>query len=110
MHFGSYNESDKKHSLRSYLMAGIADVELMVIERYAPLSLDRPHLTLSEALPSDFKIPNSLPRRQVVALSIAERHRILAGCLPGIVADFENHPELREFSMLDGLDWEPEDD
>jgi hypothetical protein len=97
MHLSSYNESDKKHSLRSYLMAGIADVELMVIERFAPLSLD-------------FKIPNSLPRRQVVALSIAERHLILAGCLPGIVADFENHPELREFSMLDGLDWEPEDD
>jgi hypothetical protein len=110
MHLRAYTKSDKKHSLRSYLMAGIADVELMVIERFAPLSLDRPSLTLSETLPSDLKIPNSLPRRQVVALSIAERHRILAGCLPGIVADFENHQELREFSMLDGLDWEPDDD
>jgi hypothetical protein len=91
-------------------MAGIADVNLMVIERYTPLSLDRQPLTLSEALPSDFRIPNALSRRQLVALSIAERHRVLAECLPGIVADFENHSELREFSMLDGLDWNPEDD
>jgi hypothetical protein len=91
-------------------MAGIADVNLMVIERYTPLSLDRQPLTLSESLPSDFKIPNAMSRRQLVALSIAERHRVLAGCLPGIIADFENHSELREFSMLDGLDWDPEDD
>jgi hypothetical protein len=91
-------------------MAGIADVNLMVIERYTPLSIERQPLTLSETLPSDFKIPNALSRRQLVALSIAERHRVLAGCLPGIVADFENHSELREFSMLDGLDWDPEDD
>jgi hypothetical protein len=91
-------------------MAGIADLNLMVIERYTPLSIDRQPLTISESLPSDFKIPNALSRRQLVALSIAERHRVLAGCLPGIIADFENHPELREFSMLDGLDWNPEDD
>ena len=91
-------------------MAGIADVNLMVIERYTPLSLDRQPLTISESLPSDFKIPNALSRRQLMALSLAERHRVLAGCLPGIVADFENHSELREFSMLDGLDWNPEDD
>jgi hypothetical protein len=91
-------------------MAGIADVNLMVIERYTPLSMERQPLSLSEALPSDFKIPNALSRRQLVALSIAERHRVLAGYLPGIVADFENHSELREFSMLDGLDWDPEDD
>lgn len=91
-------------------MAGIADANWMVIERYTPLSLDRQPLTISESLPSDFKIPNALSRHQLVALSIAERHRVLAGCLPGIVADFENHSELREFSMLDGLDWNPEDD
>jgi hypothetical protein len=91
-------------------MAGIADVNLMVIERYTPLSIERQPLTLSETLPSDFTIPNAMSRRQLVALSIAERHRVLAGCLPGIIADFENHSELREFSMLDGLDWDPEDD
>jgi hypothetical protein len=91
-------------------MAGIADVELMVIERFAPLSIDRTPLTINSTLSPDFKIPTALPRRQIVALSIAERHRILAGCLPGIVADFENHSELREFSMLDGLDWDPDDD
>ncbi len=91
-------------------MAGIADANWMVIERYTSLSLDRQPLTISESLPSDFKIPNALSRRQLVALSIAERHRVLTGCLPGIIADFENHSELREFSMLDGLDWNPEDD
>jgi hypothetical protein len=91
-------------------MAGIADVNLMVIERYTPLSLDRQPLTLNETLPSDFKIPNTLPRRHVANLSMTERHRFLASCLPGIVSDFENHSELREFSMLDGLDWDPEDD
>jgi hypothetical protein len=30
-------------------------------------------------------------------------------CLPGIIADFNDHPELREFE-LDGSDWELEDD
>jgi hypothetical protein len=91
-------------------MAGIADANLMVIERYTPLSLDRQPLSLSETLPSDFKIPNTLPRCHVAALSMTERHRFLASCLPGIVSDFENHSELREFSMLDGLDWDSEDD
>ena len=91
-------------------MAGIADAGLMFIERYTPLSLDRQPFLLSEALPSDLKIPNALSLSQLVALSIAERHRVLERCLPGIVADNENHPELREFSMLDGLDWDPEDD
>jgi hypothetical protein len=92
-------------------MAGIADVELMVLERITPLSLDRPSLLITDTLAPEFKLTtSSLPRRQIVALSMAERHRILAGCLPGIVADFDNHPELREFSMLDGLDWDPDDD
>jgi hypothetical protein len=91
-------------------MAGIADVELLVLERLASQTSDRLSLNL-ETLSPEFKLPtSSLPRHQVVALSMTERHRILAGCLPGIVADFDNHPELREFSMLDGLDWDPDDD
>jgi hypothetical protein len=33
----------------------------------------------------------------------------MSGCLPGIIADFENHPELREFES-DISDWELGDD
>jgi hypothetical protein len=92
-------------------MAGITDVKLMVMERFTPLSLDRVPLPLNNTRSPEFRTPPApLTLRQVVALSITERHRILAGCLPGVVADLDKYPELQEFSILDGLDWDPDDD
>jgi hypothetical protein len=96
-------------------MSGIRDVELAVVKRFRSLPLDGQSQTLAytETLSQEFNVKSSdraTTLRQILALSISERHEFLTRCIPGIVADFEEYPELREFSMLDGLDWEPEDD
>lgn len=96
-------------------MSGLRDMETAVLERFRSLPYDGQQqvLAYTETLSQEFNVTTSnrsTNLRQIVALSTAERHEFLTRCIPGIVADFEDYPELREFSMLDGLDWEPEDD
>ncbi len=94
-------------------MSGIRDVEIAVVERFRPLDEQPPTLAYTDTLSQEFNVKTvdrSTTLRQVLALSMSERHEFLTRCIPGIVTDFEEYPELREFSMLDGLDWEPEDD
>ncbi len=91
----------------------IRDVEIAVVERLRPLNEQLPTLACTDPLSQNFNVitvDHSTTLRQVLALSMAERHEFLTRCIPGIVADFEEYAELREFSMLDGLDWKPEDD
>ncbi|MBW4513229.1 MAG: DUF2281 domain-containing protein [Scytonematopsis contorta HA4267-MV1] len=57
---------------------------------------------------SDSLEPLSL--KELVKLPIAERHQILAPCMAATSEDFLNDPELTEFSVLDGEDWETEND
>jgi hypothetical protein len=47
-----------------------------------------------------------LSLREIASLPIAERHKILAPFIPATAEDFMNYPELTEFSVLDGEDWE----
>jgi hypothetical protein len=94
-------------------MSVLRDVDTAVFERFRSLPLDGQNLAYTETLSQEFNVKTSdraTTLRQILALSISERHEFLTRCIPGIVADFEEYPELREFSMLDGLDWEPEDD
>jgi hypothetical protein len=94
-------------------MSGIRDVEIAVVERFRPLDGQSQTLSYTETLSQEFNVKTvdrSTTLRQVLALSMPERHEFLSRCLSGIVTDFEEYPELREFSMLDGLDWEPGDD
>jgi hypothetical protein len=49
-----------------------------------------------------------LSLRQIASLPIAERHKILAPFIPATAEDFLTYPELTEFSVLDGEDWETE--
>jgi hypothetical protein len=94
-------------------MSGIRDVEIAVVERFRPLDGQSQTLSYTETLSQEFNVKTadrSTTLRQVLALSMPERHEFLSRCLAGIVTDFEEYPELREFSMLDGLDWEPGDD
>ena len=47
-----------------------------------------------------------LSLREIASLPIAERHKILAPFIPATAEDFLTYPELTEFSVLDGEDWE----
>ena len=96
-------------------MSGIKDVEMDLIERLRalPLAGQLPTLAYTETLSQEFNVQtfgHTTTLRQILALSRSERNELLTRCIPGIVADFEEYPELREFSLLDGLDWEPGDD
>jgi hypothetical protein len=47
---------------------------------------------------------------EIAKLPIAERHKILAPYMAITAQDFLTDPELTEFSVLDGEDWETEYD
>ncbi|MEH2163031.1 MAG: hypothetical protein V7K38_18890 [Nostoc sp.] len=47
-----------------------------------------------------------LPLQEITNLSLAERHKILEPFIADPAADFLNDPEVTEFSVLDGEDWE----
>ncbi len=51
-----------------------------------------------------------LSLQEIASLSLAERHKILEPFIAATVEDFLNDPELTEFSVLDGEDWETEND
>ena len=61
----------------------------------------------SESNSSSTTAPSlKLSLREIASLPIAERHKILAPFIPATAEDFMNYPELTEFSVLDGEDWE----
>ncbi|QHG18618.1 hypothetical protein [Nostoc sp. ATCC 53789] len=51
-----------------------------------------------------------LSLQEIASLSLAERHKILEPLIAAIAKDFLNDPELTEFSVLDGEDWETENE
>ena len=73
-------------------------VQLLVQKniQIAPLSSDssitQPVLTLS--------------LQEIARLPVTERHQLLAPFIPATAEDFLTDPELTEFSVLDGEDWE----
>lgn len=90
------------------LMSGIAPSEPVFISRFETLSLE-PSIAIAEKLSADFNLPPAITLQELLSLSWLERNQIVQECLPGIVADFNDYPELREFE-LDCSDWELEDD
>ena len=65
----------------------------------------------SESNSSSTTAPSlKLSLRQIASLPIAERHKILAPYMAATAEDFLTYPELTEFSVLDGEDWETEYD
>lgn len=42
----------------------------------------------------------------IAKLPVKERNQILAAYVPKMAEDFQNDPELTEFSVLDSEDWE----
>ncbi|NER39824.1 MAG: hypothetical protein F6J93_38815 [Oscillatoria sp. SIO1A7] len=51
-----------------------------------------------------------LSLQEIARLPVAERHRLLASSIAATAEDFATDPELTEFSVLDGEDWEEYDD
>ncbi|NJR72901.1 MAG: hypothetical protein HC773_02760 [Scytonema sp. CRU_2_7] len=49
-------------------------------------------------------LPLSL--QEIAKLPVEERHKLLAPYVAATAEDFFNDPELTEFSVLDGEDWE----
>lgn len=48
--------------------------------------------------------------RQIATLPIKERHALLAQSVAATAEDFLSDPDLTEFSVLDGEDWDIEHD
>ncbi|TVP66445.1 MAG: hypothetical protein EA343_01365 [Nodularia sp. (in: Bacteria)] len=48
--------------------------------------------------------------QEIAQLPVAERHKILVPFIAATAEDFLNDPELTEFAVLDGEDWEMEND
>ncbi|BAZ16862.1 hypothetical protein NIES4071_87400 [Calothrix sp. NIES-4071] len=48
--------------------------------------------------------------QDIAKLPLEERHKLIAPYVAAMAEDFLNDPELTEFSVLDGEDWENEHD
>lgn len=48
----------------------------------------------------------TLSLQEIARLPVTERHQILAPFIAATAEDFLTDPELTEFSVLDGEDWE----
>ncbi|WP_210407562.1 hypothetical protein [Hydrocoleum sp. CS-953] len=89
-------------------------------ERVVPNATPMPEPMLSEltedligAIDSQavaMESPTRLSMGEIARLPVAERHKILAPYIAATAEDFLNDPELTEFSVLDGEDWELEDE
>jgi hypothetical protein len=49
---------------------------------------------------------HGLSLRELVKLPLTERHRLLSPFVAEMAEDFVNDPELTEFAVLDGEDWD----
>lgn len=58
----------------------------------------------SDSTPVELQTKLSL--RQIAALPIEERHKLLAQSITATAEDLLNDPDLTEFSVLDGEDWD----
>ncbi|MEH2088336.1 hypothetical protein [Nostoc sp.] len=56
------------------------------------------------------KEQKKLSLKETASLSLAERHKILEPFIAATAKDFLNDPKLTEFSVLDGEEWETEND
>ncbi len=77
-----------------------------------PLEKQQEVLTFVDSLRSESpaKIAEAPSLEQIAALPLAERHRLLQPHLSAMTAGFRTEPAVTEFSILDGEDWELEND
>ncbi|MEH2240749.1 DUF2281 domain-containing protein [Nostoc sp.] len=63
-----------------------------------------------DSISSNLQQQKRLSLREIARLPVAERHKILEPFIAATAEDFLNDPELTEFAVLDGEDWEIEND
>ena len=89
-------------------------IEQSVLERFRSLPLEKQQEVLDfveflhqRSVAEQPLHPLSL--QQIAMLPLEERHQHLAQYIPATAEDFRTDPELTEFSVLDGDDWELDD-
>lgn len=95
-------------------MTETASVEQAVLEKLRLLSPEKQQEVLKfvESLGQE-NVPKLLESQflqTIAALSLEERHRLIAPFVSVTATDFLSDPELTEFSVLDGEDWDLEHD
>lgn len=105
-------------------MSDTIDIEQAILENLRSLSHDKQQEVLDFV---EFLVQKTANQKQLVneavskpqkrlslqeiaSLPIAERHKILEPFIAATAEDFLTDPELTEFSVLDGEDWEIEHD
>jgi hypothetical protein len=87
-----------------------AELEKSVLEKLRSLTPDQQQAVLKfvDSLSAEptASSKTKLSLRQIAVLPIAERHKIIAPMIADIAADFQADPELTEFAVLDGEDWD----
>jgi hypothetical protein len=97
-----------------------ASIEQTLLEtvRSLPQSQQQAVLSFARSLSQNLSsspqsAPESLPPlhlslQQIAKLPIAERNALIAPYISAMAEDFQNDPELTEFSVLDAEDWKNE--
>jgi hypothetical protein len=94
-------------------MQSIVDLERSILEnlRQLPSEKQQEVLDFTEFLKQKTVAESIVPGltlQQIAAMSITERHKILAASIESTAHDFRTDPALTEFSVLDAEDWEPD--
>jgi flagellar hook-basal body complex protein FliE len=93
-------------------MQSVANLEQSILEnlRQLPLEKQQEVLDFAEFLRQKLASVSTAQKQTlqaIAAMTIAERHKILAPSIAATAQDFLTDPELAEFSVLDTKDWEP---
>lgn len=90
------------------------ELEKSVLEKLRSLTPDQQQVVLNlvDSLSTEHAAfsRTKLSLRQIAALPIAERHKFIAPMIEAIAEDFQTDPELTEFAVLDGEDWDDVDE
>ncbi len=83
-------------------------IEFLVQKTGQQIQVSREALDSSNS--SQIQQPKQLSLQEIARLPVTDRHQILAPYIAATAEDFLNEPDLTEFSVLDGEDWETEND
>lgn len=92
----------------------VVQIEQTVLEKLRSLPLVRQQEVLDFV---EFLVQKTAATAQakpslqhIAALPLEERHQWLKPYIDAMTDDFQHDPALTEFSVLDGEDWQPEDE
>lgn len=94
-------------------MTEIANLEQTLLETVRSLPPNQQEAVLNfarnlsgESVSTAELPPLKLSLQQIAKLPIHDRNQLFAPYIPAMAEDFQNDPELTEFSVLDTEDWE----